>query len=81
MTVPNPDREMFIRRRIWWATNDYRRMRSDGSLVIENPVASDAERVANMVRMIGIHEAAGSRIPERAELLRQLGRSMTLFDC
>lgn len=65
---------MFIRRRIWWATNDHLRVRSDGTLGIDHPVTSEAERVANMERMVQIHEAAGNGLPERAELLRQLGR-------
>ena len=74
MSAPNTDREMFLRRRIWWATNDHTRLRSDGTRVSEQPVANDADRKANMMRMIELHEAAGGNIAEHAELLRQLGR-------
>lgn len=74
MSAPNSGREMFLRRRVWWATNDHIRLRSDGTRVAGQPVASDADRKANMVRMIELHEATGTGISERAELLRQLGR-------
>lgn len=70
----NTEREMFLCRRIWWATNDHIRLRSDGSRVTEVPVAPESERRANMLRMIEIHEAAGSGLAERAELLRHLGQ-------
>ena len=72
MPAPNPEREMFLRRRIWWATNDHIRLRSDGSRVAEVPVTAEADRRANILRMIEIHEAAGSGLAERAELLRHL---------
>ena len=68
------DREMFIRRRMWWATNDHTRLRSDATSVLKQPVADDADRKANMMRMIELHDATGTGISERAELLRQLGR-------
>lgn len=68
------DREIYVRRRLWWATNDHIRFFEDGSRVVEVPVAPEADRRANMLRMIEIHEAAGSRLAERAELLRQLGQ-------
>lgn len=74
MNTLTPDREMFIRRRIWWATNDHTRLRSDGTRAAAEPVASDADRKANMVRMIELHEAAEGNIAEHTELLRQLGQ-------
>lgn len=70
----NHGRELFLRRRMWWATNNHIRLHSDGSRVTEVPVAPEEDRRANMLRMIEIHEAAGSGLAERAELLRQLGR-------
>lgn len=74
VTSSSPDREMFLRRRFWWATNDHARQRSDGSPVAEQPLVGDAERTANMVRLIELLEASECGIAERAELLRQLGR-------
>lgn len=68
------DREMFLRRRIWWATNDHIRRHPDGSPVTDVPVASELDRRANMLRMIELHEAGGSGLAERAELLRNLAR-------
>lgn len=74
MAASNPEREIFLRRRIWWATNDHIRLRIDGSPVAEVSVADEADRRANMLRMIEIHEAAGSGLAERAELFRQMGQ-------
>lgn len=74
VSAANSGREIFIRRRIWWATNDHTRLRSDGTSAAGKPVASDADRNANMVRMIELHEAAEGNIAEHAELLRQLGQ-------
>jgi hypothetical protein len=74
MYKPDRDREMFLRRRIWWATNDHARRHPDGSRVAEEEVASEPERHANILQMIELHEIAGSGLAERAELLRHLGR-------
>jgi len=74
MQPSHDERELFLRRRMWWAMNDHLRLRQDGSRVSEVPVAPESARQANMLRMIEIHEAAGSAVVERAELLRQLGR-------
>jgi hypothetical protein len=68
------DREIYVRRRLWWATNDHIRFFKDGSRVVEVPVAAEVDRRENMLRMIEMHEAAGSGLAERAELLRQLGQ-------
>jgi len=70
---PDRDREMFLRRRIWWKTNDHIRRHPDGSPVTVEPVAPELERQANMLRMIELHELACSGYAERAELLRNLG--------
>lgn len=74
MREPDRDREMFMRRRVWWKTNDHIRRHPDGSPVTVEPVAPEPERQANMLRMIELHELAGSSLSERAELLRNLGR-------
>lgn len=74
LTGTNPVREMFLRRRIWWATNDHLRGPGDGTCAEEAPIAPELERRENMMRMIALHEAAGGGLAERAELLRQLGR-------
>lgn len=67
------DREIFLRRRIWWATNDHHRLRDDGQLVAEVAVASEEERRANIMRLIALHGVAGNAVAERAELWRNLG--------
>lgn len=67
-------RELYLRRRIWRATNDHMRQSGDGKCATTLPIAPEAERRANMARLIVLHEAAGTNIVERAELLRQLGR-------
>ena len=67
-------RELYLRRRIWRATNDHVRRTGDGKCATIQPIAPEADRRANMVRLIVLHEAAGTHIVERAELLRQLGR-------
>lgn len=67
-------RELFLRRRIWWETNDHQRSRSDGERVATEPVAPEADRRANMLRMIALLEAASDGLDERAELLRNLGQ-------
>ena len=68
------DSEMFLRRRIWWATNDHIRRHPDGSRVTEEPITAEADRQANMLRLIELHETARGAFAERAELLRHLGR-------
>lgn len=74
MRKPDTDRELFLRRRIWWMTNDHVRRHPDGSRVATEPVASESYRRANMLRMIELLELAGSGLAERAELMRNLGR-------
>jgi hypothetical protein len=68
------DREIFLRRRIWWKTNDHIRRHPDGSRVTEAPIAPEPERQANMMRLIELHNIVGNAFAERAELLRNLGR-------
>ena len=67
-------RELYLRRRIWRATNDHMRQSGEGKCATRLPSATEAERRANMARLIVLHEAAGTNIVERAEMLRQLGR-------
>lgn len=74
VSAPDLGRETFIRRRIWWQTNDHLRRRSDGELTGAEPVAPERERRTNMLRLLEIHEISGSDLPLQAELLRQLGR-------
>lgn len=68
------DRELYLRRRIWRATNDHMRKRSVGTCATKARVAAEAERRDNMTRLIALLVAAGTDIAERAELLRQLAR-------
>jgi hypothetical protein len=66
-------REVFLRRRIWWESNDHERQRSDGSLVRQDCVIPAAERRGNMARLLLLLEPVADSACERAELLRMLG--------
>lgn len=76
LATPDPgvERELFLRRLMWWETNDHLRHRADGTLVAAAPVAPEEQRRANMLRMVALYEQAGNAVVTRAELLRQLGR-------
>jgi hypothetical protein len=66
------DREIIIRRRLWWASNDKFRQRVSG-IPRSGPVASKPEAIENMERLIEMLRQADRGVNERAELLRQLG--------
>lgn len=74
LTGTDPGREIFLRRRLWWAHNHHMRRGSDGTLVADAPIAPETERRTNMMRLIELYEAKADSIPARAELLRQLGQ-------
>jgi len=68
-----PSREEYLRRKLWWASNDHLRRESNAPAL-----AADAAR-ANMERLLVLLPATAS-ILERVELYRQLGRFQAALD-
>lgn len=68
------DREIYVRRRLWWASSDHHRLRSDGTPNASLPAVSPADAHANALRLLELFETDPSNQVERGELLRQLGR-------
>lgn len=62
-----PGRERYLRRKLWWASNDYLRRESNTSTL-----EVDAAR-ANMERLLALLPSSALTL-ERVELYRQLGR-------
>ena len=67
-------REIYLRRRIWWDSNDHERIRGDGTLVSNEPLTSEANRHQNMARLLALLEEADDAPMQRVDLLRMLGR-------
>lgn len=68
-----PDREEYLRRKLWWASNDHLRRESNSSTL-----EADAAR-ANMERLLALLPST-ARTLERVELYRQLGRFQEAVD-
>jgi hypothetical protein len=68
-----PERERYLRRKLWWASNDHLR-RESGS----PPLEADAART-NMERLLDLLPSTAD-ILERVELYRQLGRFQEALD-
>lgn len=68
-----PDREEYLRRKLWWASNDHLRRESGGPAL-----EADAAR-ANMQRLLDLLPSTAG-ILERVELCRQLGRFQEALD-
>lgn len=68
-----PDREEYLRRKLWWASNDYLRRESHAPTL-----EVDAAR-ANMERLLDLLPST-ARTLERVELFRQLGRFQEALD-
>jgi len=68
-----PERERYLRRRLWWASNDHLR-RESGS----PPLEADAART-NMERLLDLLPSTAD-VLERVELYRQLGRFQEALD-
>lgn len=71
---PDSEREVYVRRRIWWLANDDRRIYENGKRASTQPLVLRSKAKENMLRLVELHEQAGSGIVDRAELLRQMGR-------
>jgi hypothetical protein len=67
-------REVYLRRRLWWASSDHQRARVDGSLATSPPVVAAAPALANRLRLLELFKHDPKAQVERGELLRQLGR-------
>jgi hypothetical protein len=67
-------REVYLRRRLWWASSDHQRVRVDGMLVTASPAVAAAPALANRLRLLELLEHDPKAQVERGELLRQLGR-------
>lgn len=77
LTALAPDavnREIYVRRRLWWASNDHHRLRVDGTPIAAQPVVAPAEAQTNALRLLELFENDLSEQVARGELLRQLGR-------
>lgn len=68
-----PDREKYLRRKLWWASNDHRRVETS-SPPLEVDVARD-----NMQRLLALLPADTCTL-EQVELYRQLGRFHETLD-
>jgi hypothetical protein len=68
------DREIYVRRRLWWASSDHHRLRIDGTPISTQPVVAPAEARTNALRLLELFENDPEQQVERGELLRQLGR-------
>lgn len=68
------DREVHLRQRLWWVSNDHQRLGGDGRPMASQPAVGPAESRANILRLLELFEHDLKRQVERGELLRQLGR-------
>ena len=68
------DREVYLRRRLWWASNDHLRRRTDEVPAGTQPAVAPAVAQANKLRLLELFESDPDNQVERGELLRQLGR-------
>lgn len=76
-------RAIYVRRRIWWLTNDFYRVYSTGKHAPIPPLAARTKATENMLQLAELHEQAASGLVDRAEIFRQLGRfneSITLLE-
>jgi hypothetical protein len=67
-------REVYLLRRLWWASSDHQRVRVDGMLVTSSPAVAAPPALANRLRLLELFERDPKAQVERGELLRQLGR-------
>jgi hypothetical protein len=70
-----PERELLVRRALWFHGNDHLRLNRDGKPLRDTPKMSDLDARENMLSMLDlIAEGHDSRPTEKGELLRELGR-------
>lgn len=68
------DREIYVRRRLWWAFNDHLRLSGDETSLSSLCEVSLTSARANMLHLLHLIEHDPCRQVERGELLRELGR-------
>ncbi|MQA23652.1 tetratricopeptide repeat protein [Rugamonas rivuli] len=71
---PKPAREMYLRHKIWWLSNNHLRYRDPKATMATPPAVPEDEAVANILRLLELYEHDLKHQVERGELLRQLGR-------
>ena len=70
-----PEREVWLRRGIWFEGNDHLRLNREGKPLRSTPRMSDDETRRNMLVLLElISEGLASPATEKGELLRELGR-------
>ncbi|MDM5181828.1 hypothetical protein PO883_32125 [Massilia sp. DJPM01] len=70
----SPPRELYLRRHIWWQSNDHERVLDDGTRSRREPALSTIAREENMRRLLELLEATDDAPMHRVELLRMMGR-------
>lgn len=68
-----PDREEYLRRKLWWASNDYLRRESSTATLEVNAARANMERLLDLL-------PSTTRTLERVEIYRQLGRFQEALD-
>lgn len=68
------EREVHLRLRLWWESNDHLRQRTADKTLATEPAMADADAHTNILRLLVLVESDPNRQVERGELLRQLGR-------
>lgn len=68
------DREVYVRRRPWWASNDHRHLRVDGAPIALHPTVDPAQAHTNVLRILELFANDSSKRVEPGKLLRQLRR-------
>lgn len=70
-----PEREVLVRRNLWFHSNDHLRLNRDGKPLLDKPRMSDDEARLNMLALLAlVEQGANSPVTEKGELLRELGR-------
>lgn len=80
LVTGEPAREIYVRRRMWWMTNDRHRIGVDGLPDRGAPDVPLAEAQENMSILLKLQAADDEKTIERAELLRQLRRFDAAID-
>lgn len=75
MNSLTPEREVWVRRALWFRGNDHRRLNREGKPHRDKPWMSDDEVRQNMLSLLSlIEQGRDSPVMEKGELLRELGR-------
>jgi hypothetical protein len=69
-----PKREIYVRRRIWWLSNDHQRLLESGECMADELIVPSEFAHENKLKLLDLLAGEGRNFVERGELLRQLGR-------